>query len=104
MTDKLLAELPGILLWAIDGWKRLRERGRFVQPTAADEMLGELNDLTSPVSAFLRDRCNVGPEYEVARDHLYEAYAAWAKEHGRQHVEDEAGFGRALPGGPADGR
>jgi putative DNA primase/helicase len=30
LTDRLLAELPGILLWAIDGWKRLRERGHFV--------------------------------------------------------------------------
>ena len=96
LTDRLLAELPGILLWAIKGWLRLRERGRFVQPTAADEMLGELNDLASPVSAFLRDCCNVGPEYEVQRESLYEAYCGWAKEHGRQHVEDLVGFGRAL--------
>jgi putative DNA primase/helicase len=96
LTDKLLAELPGILLWTIDGWRRLRECGRFQQPTAADEMLVELTDLGSPVSAFLRQCCNVGPEYEVQRESLYEAYAAWAREHGRQHVEDEAGFGRAL--------
>ena len=27
LTDKLLAELPSILLWAIQGWQRLRERG-----------------------------------------------------------------------------
>jgi len=30
LTDKLLAERPGILLWAIEGWRRLRERGRFI--------------------------------------------------------------------------
>jgi putative DNA primase/helicase len=96
LTDRLLTELPGILLWAIEGWRRLRERGRFVQPTAADEMLAELHDLASPVGAFLRERCNIGPEYEVQRGDLYEAYTAWAKEHGRQHVEDEVGFGRAL--------
>src|SRR5262249_23248106 len=29
LTDRLLTELPGILLWAIEGWKRLRDRGRF---------------------------------------------------------------------------
>jgi putative DNA primase/helicase len=96
LTDRLLAELPGILLWAIDGWRRLRARGYFIQPTAADEMLAELHDLASPVGAFLRERCNIGPEYEVQRGDLYEAYAAWAKEHGRQHLEDEVGFGRAL--------
>ena len=73
---KLQAELPGILLWAIEGWQRLRARGYFVQPTAADELLTELNDLTSPVSVFVRECCNVGPEYEVQRGCLYEAYAA----------------------------
>jgi putative DNA primase/helicase len=96
LTDRLLTELPGILLWAIEGWRRLRERGRFVQPTAADEMLAELHDLASPVGAFLRERCNIGPEYEVQRGDLYEAYIAWAKEHGRQYLEDAVGFGRAL--------
>ncbi|MGA2032940.1 MAG: phage/plasmid primase, P4 family [Thermoguttaceae bacterium] len=96
LTDRLLTELPGILLWAVEGWRRLRARGYFVQPTAADELLTELNDLTSPVSVFVRECCNVGPEYEVQRGDLYEAYAKWAKEHGRQHVEDEGGFGRAL--------
>lgn len=96
LTDRLLGELPGILNWAVAGWQRLRERGRFRQPTAADEMLDELGDLGSPVSAFLRDCCNIGPEYEVQRGSLYEAYAAWCKEHGREHVGDETGFGRAL--------
>lgn len=98
LTDKLMAELPGVLLWAIEGWRRLNDRGRFVQPSAAAELLGELNDLTSPVAAFLRECCNIGPEYEVQRTALYESYAAWAKEHGRQerYVEDETGFGRNL--------
>jgi putative DNA primase/helicase len=27
LTQRLLAELPGILNWAIEGWHRLRERG-----------------------------------------------------------------------------
>ncbi len=29
LTDRLISELPGILNWAIEGWRRLRERGRF---------------------------------------------------------------------------
>lgn len=28
LTDRLLSELPGILVWAIQGWQRLQERGR----------------------------------------------------------------------------
>ena len=30
LTKRLLNELPGILNWAIEGWKRLHERGHFV--------------------------------------------------------------------------
>ena len=92
LTDRLLGELPGILSWAVDGWRRLRERGRFQQPTAADEMVDELTDLGSPIGAFLRDCCNVGSEYEVQRGSLYEAYAAWAKEHGRMRCGRRSGI------------
>ena len=95
LTDRLLTERPGILAWAIQGWQRLRTRGYFVQPTAADELLTELSDLASPVSVFVRECCNVGPEYEARRADLYAAYAEWAKEHGRDRIEDEIGFGRA---------
>src|SRR5208283_2099412 len=32
LSDRLQSELPGILLWALQGWQRLRQRGRFEQP------------------------------------------------------------------------
>jgi hypothetical protein len=52
---KLLPEPPGILLWAIEGWHRLQEHGRFVQPDSGRELAGELEDLTSPVGVFIRE-------------------------------------------------
>jgi putative DNA primase/helicase len=96
LTDKLLVELPGILLWSIDGWRRLRERGHFQQPDTAADLLGQLEDLGSPVAEFLREECTVGPECEVSRRLLYGAYHDWAKAKGREYIEDEAGFGRNL--------
>jgi putative DNA primase/helicase len=96
LTDRLLTELPGILLWAIQGWKRLRERGHFVQPASGAELLDELHDLTSPVGQFVREKCIMGPACRVLTGDLYTAYTDWAKAHGRDHVEDEAGFGRLL--------
>ena len=59
LTSRLLAELPSILLWAITGWRQLRERGRFIQPETGKEMLDQLDELTSPVGMFVRERCNV---------------------------------------------
>jgi putative DNA primase/helicase len=96
LTDKLLAELPGILLWAIEGWRRLRERQRFSQPDSALELLGELHDLTSPLAEFLRDCCLVGPAYNVPRADLYTRYRSWCDEKGRKGIDDDGEFGRQL--------
>ncbi len=96
LTDELIEELPGILWWAIDGWRKLREHGRLLQPASGAEMLGEWEDLASPVGTFLRECCDVGPEFHVPRAALYSAYKRWSESHGRKHVEDEAGFGRNL--------
>jgi putative DNA primase/helicase len=65
LTTRLLAELPSILHWAIEGWQRLEERGHFVQPAAAQDLVKEMEDLTSPISAFVRELCKVGPGCEV---------------------------------------
>lgn len=52
LTDALLAELPGILRWAIDGWDRLQQRGHFLQPATSAALRDELEEL-SEVSALL---------------------------------------------------
>lgn len=97
LTDKLLDELPGILLWAIDGWKRLRERGRLVQPDSGFESLAELNDLASPVSAFLADCCVVDVVEVTPKDELFEAWKSWCEKAGRgKFVGTSASFGRDL--------
>ncbi len=96
LTQKLLPELPAILLWAMAGRDRLAERGHFVQPASAGQAVAELMDLTSPVGAFLRDRCLVGAAYSVERTTLYNAWAAWCIEHHRDHPGTVESFGRDL--------
>jgi putative DNA primase/helicase len=39
LTDRLLAELPGILCWSMDGWRRLRKRGHFRQPRSSQHVV-----------------------------------------------------------------
>lgn len=96
LTDRLLCELPGILLWAIAGWQSLRERGRFIQPDSSREMLDELTDLSSPVGAFVRERCYIDMEAIVPVDALYLAWRAWCDASGKIRSTDKAGFGRDL--------
>lgn len=96
LEAKLVAELPGILVWALQGLRRLRERGRFVQPRASAAAVKLMEDLSSPIGAFFRDRCIFGPdEWEPVKT-MYDAWREWCKEHGRDQPGTEQMFGRDL--------
>ncbi len=96
LTDQLIAELPGILLWAIEGWKRLKARGRFVQPESVADAIRDLEDLASPVGAFVRECCTVAPGCRAWVDDLYKAWQGWCERDGRHVVSSKMSFGRDL--------
>ena len=96
LTEQLCAELPGILNWAIDGLKRLRARGYFVQPASSEEAIADLEDLSSPVAAFVREQCSVGPAHRVDVDELYGAFKRWCDREGRSVPPTKTSFGRDL--------
>jgi putative DNA primase/helicase len=95
LTEELCEELPGIFLWALDGLKRLHQRGHFQQPPASVEAMRQLMDLSSPISAFVRDRCLIDPDAEVDKDRLYKAYRDWCDERG-YHKHNLSVFSRDL--------
>ncbi len=96
LINRLVTELPGILNWAIEGYHRLSERGYFVQPTSSAEAIQSLEDLGSPVGAFVRDRCIVGPKLTVEKTILFERWKQWCDEEGRTRPGTVATFGRDL--------
>lgn len=96
LTDELLEELPGILAWAIGGHYFLRERGSLLQPGSSQELLDEFRLLASPVTEFVEQRCHVGPDCQVSRADLFDAYKEWCEKQGRKFITDSAGFGRDL--------
>jgi P4 family phage/plasmid primase-like protien len=80
LKDKLRAELPGILKWAARGWVRLRDNGLTFTPNdAAARHCQELAELSSPIRAFVRDRCTVGPQQQVEFGKLFAAWVLWAE-------------------------
>jgi putative DNA primase/helicase len=102
LTDRLLAELPSILRWAMEGWKRMYDRGHFIQPASGRKLVEELHDLSSPVGAFVRECCEVGPGHEVPVRDLFARWQRWCEDKGRKEAGTEQTFGRdlraALPG------
>jgi putative DNA primase/helicase len=96
LTRRLLGELPGILLWAMGGWKRLRDRGHFVQPGSSAKLVQEMHDLSSPTGAFLRECCEVAAGYEIQVKELFDRWKLWCDEKGRKEHGTEPVFGRDL--------
>lgn len=96
LTDRLLTELPGIFHWALDGLDRLNARGHFVNPAASEDAIREMEDLGSPISAFIRDRCTVEPGRSVECRAAFEAWRSWCQAEGRDHAGNAQTFGRDL--------
>jgi putative DNA primase/helicase len=96
LTEELLAELPGILWWALQGLDRLERQGYFTEPTSSRDAATALLDMASPTGAFVRDRCQVGPTYEVPMKELYAAWRAWCEVNGQERPGTAQMFGRNL--------
>lgn len=94
LTTTLLAELPGILSWSLVGLDRLTAHDRFTEPAASTDAIVALQDLVSPVAAFVRDSCMVG-EYEIPCEDLYQAWRRWADDNGHRPSTAQT-FGRDL--------
>jgi putative DNA primase/helicase len=71
LGNRLSQELPGILNWSLAGLDRLNSHGHFVPPRSSAEALRELEDLTSPIGAFIREHCVVGPDKTADVDQMY---------------------------------
>ena len=102
LTNWLLTERSAILNWAIAGWRRLTERGYFVTPASSGDAVRELEDLGSPIGAFVRERCVVAPGRSIGTARLYEEWCDWCRQQGRDHAGTAQTFGRdvraAVPG------
>lgn len=96
LTARLLPELAGILNWAIVGRARLVARGRFVQPASARQAIEALEDLGSPIGAFLRDCAVIGAGMRVECEALFAAWLEWCGRQGRDHPGTAQSFGRDL--------
>ena len=96
LTDKLIAEMPGILRWALEGWDRLAARKHFVVPKSSQAVQQEMEDLGSPIGAFLRARCVVDSPNQIACDQLYNVWLDWCRDQNREHVGTVQDFGRNL--------
>ena len=95
LINALLEELPGIFLWAVEGLKQLRARGRFKQPASGQDITIRLIEISSPITAFVQEMCDVGEGYNVTKEELFRTWRQWCEDHGHENGST-ASFGRNL--------
>ena len=96
LTDALLAELPGIFLWALEGWRRLRaSKGKFTTAESAQCLHEEALDLASPIRVFLDECCDKGHDLIYPCDALYQAWQNWGEPRGHA-PGNSSQFGQSL--------
>jgi putative DNA primase/helicase len=77
LDRKLEAELPGILNWAIEGWRRLKAQGHFTATGESRATASKIADLASPLNAFLRECCELEPGAKEPRSRVWRRFEAF---------------------------
>jgi len=94
LPDKLQAELPGILAWAVAGCMDWLRDG-LAEPDEVRAATEEYRGEQDRVGVFLVGRCVVGSGYRVKVSDLYTAYQEWARKGGEHELAGQA-FGRTM--------
>jgi len=96
LKDKLVAELPGILAWAVEGLKNLRKRGYFVIPKSSIDALNQYKQDSDPEGMFIEECVVVDPDGKgMSPKTLYAGYGRWCKVAGHR-AKAKINFGKRL--------
>jgi putative DNA primase/helicase len=99
LQGKLLAELPGVLAWIVDGAHLYLDEGLELDPTVAAATAGYRED-EDAVGRFIAERCEVGQGLHEQAGALYDAWRDWCKRNGEVDGTQNA-FARARRASPA---
>ena len=90
-------EMSGVLNRALNGYRRLLERGAsFKLPPAIVAAKEQWIQQANPLPAFLQERCLRKPEAHSWIQDLYTAYQVWAKQAGYTLTQNQLNFRRNL--------
>lgn len=90
--------LPGVLAWAVEGWRQYRAEGLNGPGLEVIEATFEVRESLSMLDTWLRQACEFGPDYWERTEDLHSAYLIWLdlnREEDKRHQSLTA-FGRAL--------
>jgi phage/plasmid-associated DNA primase len=78
-------ELAGVLNFAVAGWKRLKERGKFDPPEGMDAILRDFKSSNNPFGDFAKECLELNPHRMVKRSDLRDIFNGWMKKEMQNH-------------------
>jgi P4 family phage/plasmid primase-like protien len=90
LAEKLQAELPGILNWAVKGEQRRRANHGFTESRIATDAIKDYRQESNPARVFLVDQFEAVPDATVPCLELYEGYQKWCDQTGNKPLTDTA--------------
>lgn len=95
LVSELLEELPGILAWAVEGLRTLRQQGRFTIPASSDAALEQYRVEANPVQLFANECLVSSPSGRAQSRDLLAVHREWCRQYGF-NCRNVSTFGRAL--------
>jgi len=105
LLEKLKAEAPGILNWAIAGCLAWQKDG-LKTPAAVESATSEYEAESDPLAPFFEDCCETDPAFQVPKGGLWNAFQEWCRANKERPVSRKAfadkmksrGFGEGSTG------
>lgn len=96
LRDRLLAELPGILNWAVMGRHRLNVLKHMQQPKMGESLVAEMRSIMSPILDFVETNCIVGSGAECETKDMFSIWERWCEDNDVSHPGTIQQFSRRL--------
>jgi len=91
LTEKLRAEWPGILAWAVRGCLDWQRKG-LATPTEVERATETYRAEQDPLAEFFEEHCILEPNAFVSRADVFTAYNAWAEKQKERQPLDRRGL------------
>lgn len=84
LKEKLLAELPGIFNWVIEGYRRLERNKGFTASAVVEDKIRDYLISDDTVINFVQNECliSIDDNEGAKRSDLYDAYRSWCEAQG----------------------
>lgn len=87
LSKRLVDELPGIAVWALEGLQRLMNNGRFTMPESSRFEMDYMVESGSPVTRFMEEECVFEQTARVADNALWSRYQHWCIANGMEQMK-----------------